>query len=78
MIMENIKKTRQIKSEAVIQRCSVKKVFLEILQNSQENTSAKVSFLILVQPPGLRILAVPPFIPESSFINSSAQLTAVA
>ena len=26
--------------------CSVKKVFLEILQNSQENTCARVSFLI--------------------------------
>ena len=31
--------------EAVVQRCSVKKVFLEISQNSQENTSARVSFL---------------------------------
>ena len=28
---------------------SVKKVFLEILQNSQENTCAKVSFLIKLQ-----------------------------
>ena len=27
-------------SEAVVQRCSVKKVFLEISQNSQENTCA--------------------------------------
>ena len=33
-------------SEAVLQRCSVKMVFLEISQNSQENTCAKVSFLI--------------------------------
>ena len=32
--------------EAVVQRCSVKKVFLEILQNPQENTCARVSFLI--------------------------------
>ena len=32
--------------EAVVQRCSVKKVFLEISQNSQENTCARVSFLI--------------------------------
>ena len=31
--------------EAVIQRCSVKTVFLEISQNSQENTCARVSFL---------------------------------
>ena len=32
--------------KAVAQRCSVKKVFLEISQNSQGNTSARVSFLI--------------------------------
>ena len=38
-------KTRK-SAEAVIQRCSVKKVFLEISQNSQENTCARVSFLI--------------------------------
>ena len=31
-------------AEAVSQRCSVKKVFLEILQNSQESTCARVSF----------------------------------
>ena len=29
--------------EAVAQRCSVKKVFLEICQNLQENTWARVS-----------------------------------
>ena len=32
-------------SEAVVRRYSLKKVFLEILQNSQESTCAKVSFL---------------------------------
>ena len=31
--------------EAVVQSCSVKKVFLEISQKSQENTCARVSFL---------------------------------
>ena len=31
--------------EAVVKSCSVKKVFLKILQNSQENTCARVSFL---------------------------------
>ena len=36
-------------AEAVVQRCSVKMVFLEISQNSQENTSARVSFLIKLQ-----------------------------
>ena len=33
-------------SEAVVRRCSVKKVLLEISQNSQENTCAKASFFI--------------------------------
>ena len=32
--------------EAVAQRCSVKKLFLEFSQNSQENACARVSFLI--------------------------------
>ena len=32
-------------SEAVAKRCSVKKVFLEISQNSLRNTCARVSFL---------------------------------
>ena len=36
-------------TKAVAQRCSVKKVLLEISQNSQENTCARVSFLIKVQ-----------------------------
>ena len=31
------------------QRCSVKKLFLEISQNSQGNTCARVSFLIKLQ-----------------------------
>ena len=37
--------------EVVVQRCSVKKVFLEISQNSQENTYTRVSFLIKLQAP---------------------------
>ena len=32
--------------EAFIQKCSVKKVFLKISQNSQENTCSRVPFLI--------------------------------
>ena len=36
-------------SEAVVQSCSVKKMFLEISQNSQENNCARVSFLIKLQ-----------------------------
>ena len=35
--------------EAVVQRCSVKKVFLEISQSSQENPCARASFLIKLQ-----------------------------
>ena len=35
--------------KAVVQRCSGKKVFLNISQNSQENTCARVSFLLKVQ-----------------------------
>ena len=37
------------KPEAVAQRCFVKKVFLKISQNSQENSYASVSFLIKLQ-----------------------------
>ena len=36
--------------EVVDQTYSVKKVFLEILQNSQENTCVRVSFLIKCRP----------------------------
>ena len=32
-------------TEAVVQRCSVKEVFLEISKNSQENTCTRVTFL---------------------------------
>ena len=39
-------KPRRHVSEAVVQSCSVKKVFLKFLQKSQENTCARVSFLI--------------------------------
>ena len=39
----------QLTLKAVTQRCSVKKVFLEISQNSQENTCARVSLLINLQ-----------------------------
>ena len=40
--------------EVVVRRCSVKKMFLEISQNSQENTCACVSLLIKLQASGLR------------------------
>ena len=38
-----------INIEAVVQRCSLKKVFLENWQNSKVNTCATVSFLIKLQ-----------------------------
>ena len=41
-------------TEAVLQRCSAKKVFLVISQNSQENTCVTVSFLINLQNWGQR------------------------
>ena len=40
------------RTEAVPWRCSVKKVFLEISQISQENTCARVSFLRKLQASG--------------------------
>ena len=43
------------RSEAVAQRCSIRKVFSEISQNSQGNTFARVSFLIKLQPSGLQL-----------------------
>ena len=36
-------------TEAVAQRCSVKKLFLEISQNSYQNTCVRISFLIKLQ-----------------------------
>ena len=42
-------------TEAVAQRCSVKKVFLKISQNSQENTCARVYFLTKLQTWGLHL-----------------------
>ena len=44
-----------LSKEAAVQRCSVKTVFLESSQNSQENTCARVSFLIKLQVSGLQL-----------------------
>ena len=43
------KSCRNQDTEAVARRYSVKKVFLEMSQNSQENTCARISFLIKLQ-----------------------------
>ena len=40
------------KSEAVVRRCSVKRMFLEIFQNSQEYTCDRLSFLRKFQARG--------------------------
>ena len=45
----------QLYTEAVVQSCSVKKVSSEISQNSQENTCARVSFLITLQASVLQL-----------------------
>ena len=44
-----------VQTEAVIWRCSVKKVFLKTSQNSQENTCIGVFFLIKLQPGSLKL-----------------------
>ena len=48
--------TNTLLTEAVVRRCSVKKVFLEMSQNSQKNTCARVSFLIKLQAPPATLL----------------------
>ena len=50
-----VKGVLESESEAVSLRCSVKKVFLEILQNSQENTCAKVCFFLKLQASTLQL-----------------------
>ena len=49
MICSRLKNKRCKNVKAAGQRCSVKKVFLEISQNSQKNNCARVSFLIKLQ-----------------------------
>ena len=44
-----------LSKEAVAQRCFVKRVFLKISQNSQENSCARVSFPIKLQASGLQL-----------------------
>ena len=47
--VDKIDHANALSSRSNHRRCSVKKVFLEISQNSQENTCARVSFLIKLQ-----------------------------
>ena len=44
--------------EALSRSCSVKSMFLEVSQNSQENSCARVSFLIKLQVLGLNSLPI--------------------
>ena len=39
-----MQKWKYLNTEAIARRCSLKKVFLETAQNSQESTGAGVSF----------------------------------
>ena len=42
-------------TEAVVQRCSVKKGVLKLLQNSQENNCARISFILKLQASHLQL-----------------------
>ena len=53
VLLSNLARLKPL--EAVAQSCSVKKLFLEISQNSQENIWARVSFLIKLQYWGLQL-----------------------
>ena len=37
-------------TEPIVRKCSVKKILLETLQNSQENICSRVSFFLGLQP----------------------------
>ena len=55
--------------ETVTQGCSVKKMFLEISQNLQENTSVSVSFLTKLQALGLFLRT--PFLTKQLWVTAS-------
>ena len=59
--LEMMQRTKAQTLEAVVQRCSVKNVFLEISQNSQKNTCARVSFLIKASGLQPSVLSTPLF-----------------
>ena len=54
-------------AESVVQRCKFKKLFLKIPQNSQENTCARVSFIVKLQTPFLQITSGGCFYYQHSF-----------
>ena len=65
-------------SEAVVQSCSLKKVLLEVSQNSQENTCARASFLIKLQAWALAQLFSSEFceLSKSSFFHRTPLVAA--
>ena len=58
-------------SEAVVRRCSVKKLFLKIPQHLQENICARVSFLIKLQASIVRSSRLEVFFKEGFLKNST-------
>ena len=67
-------KTYLLKNRSNHERCSIKKVFLEISQNSQENTCARVSFLIKLQALGKVPVNFAKFLRIPFLQNTSGQL----
>ena len=61
-------------AEAVVLRCSVKKVFLEISKNSQENTCARVSLLEGDSGAGVSPVNFAKFLRKSFLKNTSGRL----
>ena len=53
--MEALHEDSSWRPEAVVQRCSVKKIFQETSQNSKENNCARAFFLIKLQNSGLQL-----------------------
>ena len=53
--MQTTKYYQELIADAVVQRCSVRNLFLEISQISQEKTYARASFLITLQTSGLQL-----------------------
>ena len=56
-------------TEAVAKKCSIKKVLLGILQNSQENTCARVSILTKFQAINLQIFIKIETLAQLSSVN---------
>ena len=56
-----------LKSDAVVRRCSVEKVFLAFSQNSQQNNCARVSILGRLFSFSNSFVGVQPFVTEKCF-----------